>query len=315
MNRLYQFQFFQLIFGTAISAVTLTALAQPSSTAISRSEMARSGVATNHIATQLPLPPLPQSPVLFFRKLLAMTPPERTLTLTNRTPEARARILAKVREYQSLNPDERELRLRATDLRWYLSSLFRIAPADREARLDQVPTELRDLVKSRLSEWDALPPSLQQELLENDKTLHYFARTETTNSAPLDAEHQKIADQFNQFFVLTPEEQSQCLPTLSDAERAQMAKTLESFQGLPVQKRSACIRNYARFAGMSAAERADFLKNAERWSQMSPKERQAWRDLVAQMPEWPVVAPTIPANLIPHSAAKADRPAMATNIN
>jgi len=110
------------------------------------------------------------------------------------------------------------------------------------------------------------------------RTLHYFARTDTTNNPPLDAEHQLIADQFNQFFVLTPDEQSQCLATLSDAERAEMAKTLESFQGLAAQKRAVCIRNYARFAGMSASERADFLKNAERWSQMSPKERQAWRD-------------------------------------
>ena len=36
-----------------------------------------------------------------------------------------------------------------------------------------------------------------------------------------------------------------------------------------------------------APEQAEFLKNAERWSQMSPAERQAWRDLVANVPQWP----------------------------
>jgi len=79
-----------------------------------------------------PLPPLAPSPVTFFRELLAMSPAERNNSLTNRTPEARARIMAKVREYQKLAPDERELRLRATELRWYLTPLFRTAPADRE---------------------------------------------------------------------------------------------------------------------------------------------------------------------------------------
>ena len=71
--------------------------------------------------------PRMQSPVDFFRQLLAMTPAERVASLTNRPPEARARILAKVREYQALGPDERELRLRATELRWYLTPLLRTA--------------------------------------------------------------------------------------------------------------------------------------------------------------------------------------------
>jgi hypothetical protein len=38
---------------------------------------------------------------------------------------------------------------------------------------------------------------------------------------------------------------------------------------------------------MSPADRAEFLKNAERWAQMSPQERQAWRDVVSNVPLWP----------------------------
>src|ERR1700676_5589096 len=54
------------------------------------------------------------SPVAFFRHLLAMSPKQREDYLTNRPPQMRARILAKVHEYESLSPDDRELRLRAT---------------------------------------------------------------------------------------------------------------------------------------------------------------------------------------------------------
>ena len=46
-------------------------------------------------------------------------------------------------------------------------------------------------------------------------------------------EQQKIAGQFNQFFELTPEEQTTDARTLSEAERAQMEKTLKSFEQLP----------------------------------------------------------------------------------
>ena len=263
------------------------------------------------------LPPVPQmrSPVLAFRELLAMSPHDRQSYLTNRAPEVRARILGKIREYQALEPDERELRLRATELRWYLTPMLRMAPADRTEHLAQVPEDLRGLVQTRLDQWNLLPPPLQQEFLANDHALHYFAKVEATNT--VSAESAKISEQFNQFFELTPEEKKVTLNTLSDAERAQMEKTLQSFEQLPPQQRMQCVRNYAKFAGMTGVERAEFLKNAERWSKMSPQERQSWRDLVEHVPIWPPMPnaglPPPPPELSPHKTIKNLHTSMATN--
>src|SRR5215469_2499108 len=66
-------------------------------------------------------PPLPSapSPVDYFRKLLAMSPQQLQAVLAHKPPQLQERILAKVKEYSALDPDERELRLRATELRWY----------------------------------------------------------------------------------------------------------------------------------------------------------------------------------------------------
>jgi uncharacterized tellurite resistance protein B-like protein len=261
----------------------------------------------------LPIVPVVQSPVNFFRQLLAMSPAERNNSLTNRTPEARTRILAKVREYQSLSPDERELRLRATELRWYLMPLLRAPAAEREAGLAQVPEDFRALAKTRLAQWNLLPPPLQQEFLANDKVLHSFAHVETANAPVASPEQQKIAEQFKQFFELTPAEKQQTLATLSEAERAQMQTTLQSFAQLPPQQRRQCVLNYAKFAGMSGTERAEFLKNAESWSRMSSKERQTWRDLVAHVPMWPPAPAIVPQNLIPHATPKIPRTSVATN--
>jgi len=261
-----------------------------------------------------PPPPLPtaQSPVNYFRQLLAMSPAELNQALASRSPEIRARILAKVREYQALGPDERELRLRATELRWYLMPMLRSPPAERAARLAQVPPDLRALAQTRLTQWDLLPPPLQQEFLANDQALHYFAHVETKNAPVPSLEQQNIAGQFNQFLELTPAEKQQTLGTLSAAERAQMEKTLQSFEKLPAQQRQLCVRNYAKFAGMSGTERAEFLKNAQSWSKMSPRERQTWRDLVAHVPLWPPMPPLVMPPL-PHAAPKIPRANMATN--
>ena len=124
------------------------------------------------------LPPsaIGKSPIDLFRQLLAMSPDERDVFLTNRPPEIRARILAKVAEYEALDPDDRELRLRATELRWYLEPLLRESPTNRAARLAQVPDDLRDLVRDRLEEWSILPPPLQDEFLDNERTLAFSRR-------------------------------------------------------------------------------------------------------------------------------------------
>ena len=260
------------------------------------------------------IPPLPQSPVNNFRQLLAMTPKERENNLTNRAPEVRARILAKVREYLALGPDERELRLRATELRWYLSPLLPDSPTNRAERLAAVPDDLRDLVKARLAQWDILPPPLQREFLENERALRYFSHVDSTNGPPgpgggrertlpdsdlarwnalSEVQRQRITDRFNQFFELAPMEKQATLDTLSPIERRQMEKTLQAFGQLPPPQRAQCIRAFTEFAGMNSSDKQEFLKNAERWAQMSPRERRTWRDLVANVPKWPPLPPPL----------------------
>ena len=268
----------QLIFCLAAVVVTVAAQAQPAGPVSVKFSPTTS--------TNLIPPPL-QSPVYYFRQLLQMSAAQRNASLAARPPESRARVLAKVHEYLALDPDERELRLRATELRWYLTPLLQTPPDSRAARLAQVPPELQKLVKARLTEWDLLPPTLKQEFLANDKTLSYVAHVEAPPPPSPDPRQQEIAEQIHQFFDLKPGEKQKLLGTLSGAERSQMEKTLTTFDGLPEERRALCIRNYAKFAGMSDAERAEFLKNAESWAKMSPQERQTWRDLVARIPLWP----------------------------
>jgi hypothetical protein len=196
-----------------------------------------------------------------------------------------------------------------------------------------VPDDIRGLVRARFMQWEILPPQLQKEFLENERTLHYFSRVDATNHleagdrhfVPSDAEQarwnalsederRRITAQFNQFFELTTFEKEKTLGTLSGAERAQMEKTLTAFDTLPPQQRAQCVRAFTKFAGMSAQERAEFLKNAERWSQMPAAERKAWRDLVAHVPQWPplppALTPPMPPKIQPHF-----RPVVATNFN
>jgi hypothetical protein len=283
----------------------------------------------NNLSATTNNPPLVahgNSPVDVFRQLLAMTPDERDKFLVIYPTEIRTRILAKVDDYEAMDPNERALRLRATELRWYLMPLLRDAPTNRAAPLAQMPDDIRDLVESRLTEWTILPPQLKQEFLDNEHILRSFADVDTTNSTTGGAvaelsgderarwnslseiERQQVAAGFNQFFSLNAEEKQKTLNTLSEAERQQMEKTLQTFESMPATQRAECVNAFTKFAGMSAMEKAEFLKNAERWSEMSPAERQAWRDLVVNVPQWP----PLPIGFMP-PAPPDTSPAVATN--
>jgi hypothetical protein len=261
-------------------------------------------VSTSSVPTRLLPRPVLKSPVALFRELLAMNLMEQMQFLTNRSPEDRKLILAKVREYKSLKPDQRELRLRVTELRWYLLPLMRSPSTNRLARLNMIPPEQRELVEARLKEWDKLPPELQKELLENEAAISCLTELEI-NKRPVagisperqhkledgirqwqglsEEQRDKIMTRFNQFFELRPREKEKALSTMSEPERRQIEKTLHKFDDLSPVKRSLCIRSFEKFANLSVEERQQFLKNADRWKLMTPEERQSWRDLVAKI--------------------------------
>ncbi|MGA3267607.1 MAG: DUF3106 domain-containing protein [Verrucomicrobiota bacterium] len=275
-----------------------------------------------------------KAPVQIFRELLTMAPAQREnyYYLTNRPPATRDRILAKVREYEALPPGERELRLQATELRWYLLPLLQTAPADRGMRLAMVPQYLRPVIDARLSEWDVLPPPMQQEFLDNERALSYFTAPlpgETSEGLPeadaqrwkalSEEQRQQMANQFNDYFNLPSQARQKTLGVLSDAERQEMEKTLQTFAQLPPAQRRDCVNAFVKFASMSASARQEFLKNAQRWQQMSAQDRQAWRDLVAHVPPLPP-EPAVPPELMPQAAPSTAtppvvRPTVATNHN
>ncbi len=267
-------------------------------------------------ATRLipPPPPSPKSPVELFRELLAMAPVERQRSLAGRSPENRKLILDKIREYQALSPDDRELRLEVTELRWYLWPLMKVDPTNRVARLESMPAEMRKLVEARLRMWDLLPPPLQRDVLQNESVARYFSEIAAgtasratpsaqvrTNMATWGAmsedKRREISQLFNSFFGLRAEEQAKVLRRLSPEESRQIEKTLETFQGLTPRQRSTCIRSFGKFASLGPAERKRFLENAQKWEQMAPADRQIFRELVEQtslQPPFPTMVPPMP---------------------
>jgi hypothetical protein len=259
------------------------------------------------------LPASLPSPITEFRRMLALPPAELERELAAR-PEAQRRSLeAKLSEYRGLSAEARELRLQATELRWYLRPLMSMSGSNRLDRLRLVPSPYREWAAERLLQWDALPAGTQAELLKNEKAIGVFLRAQAEAAGPVsaaavsptvrggtnwavevarwnaisEARRREMCAEFQRFFELPAKEQTLTLRSLSAEERQQMEATLAAFAKLPPAQRALCLTSFRRFADLTPVERAEFLRKADLWRAMSPEDRALWRRLVTQLPPMP----------------------------
>jgi len=268
-------------------------------------------LATGHVnLPPLPLPPLPsmKPPITQFRELLAMNRLEREKYLATRTPEARKGIEGKLTQYDALSPEQCELRLRVTELRYYLFPLLTTSVTNRAVQLNMIPEELKPMIELRLKKWDQLSSDKQRELLENEKAIRYLADS-ASNATPVQnpdealresiqkwnqlvpGDRAAIANRFEQFFGLSLSEKQDTFSRLPPLERVQIEKAVQTLAKLEPAKRAQAFRALNKLTGLPPAEQQAFMRSAERWKTLSQEERKAWRNLVVNLSHLPPYPP------------------------
>lgn len=267
------------------------------------------------------MPPMP-TPIAEFRTWLTNSPADRKMALARRSETARKAIEAKLEEYSGLTEAERERRLGALELRWYLRPLMQTAPGtpQRAEALQRVPVYWHPIVKERISEWDKMGAALQKEVLDHELTMQFLSSAPQAQQAVLQAmnpaerdsfekrakqwkilsatERASIDNRLGRFFSMDAERQERALNgnNFPAEERQEMEKTLKAFRELPIDQRQECIESFGKFASMSREERIAFLKNVERWQAMTPEDRDKWRKVVKKVPD----RPPLPQGFIPN---------------
>jgi hypothetical protein len=235
------------------------------------------------------MPPLPPSPVVEFRAWLKLPPEGRATALALRSPESRKVLEEKLREYEALPAVERERRLCAVELHWYLQQLITMNKADREDALTQVPKKFRLVVGKRLQQWEALEKNVgteqKKQILENEVALKYVSSPQL--SAPPMPVEMEVQNRLRDFFKMSQPEQEKALEHFARGERNEMIATLKAFRALPEDERARCINSFGQFTRMSAEEQAEFLRNVDRWQSMPKEQRETWRELVQNLPPMP----------------------------
>jgi len=274
--------------------------------------------------TKLAPPPLPAppSPIVSFRQLLNMNSAARATELQKKSPRNRAIIEDRLKEFDALSKEQREVRLKLMELRWQLMSLIHQTPNNRAAALNLIAEQDRAGINERLRYWDQLPPDVQKAVLENEMMLSYIISGQAANTTELTNrvetlpsnlrsnllatmerwrkmtpdQQKQIFDNFRSVFDLNEGERQKVISQSpidrsSATEQEKIARLMKSFDELPPAQRQRWMNSLQKFTSMSMEERAQFVQNAERWQKMSETERQNWRNLIRKIPPLPPMPP------------------------
>jgi hypothetical protein len=251
--------------------------------------------------------PAPRNPVAAFRILLAMRSDARANELAAKPARVREVLTTRLREYDTLTAAEREARLRATELHYYLNPLLNTIPATRATQFAAVPASFRPLVEERLAAWDKLPAEIQREILTNERLLRAMTRPAVPNAFPplppglepkvpdnvthwqaLDTkQREQLLDNFTHYFRLDERAKTKVMAALPEPKRAEATRTLSEFEQLTADERAACLNALKKLGQMTQEQQAQFYANAEQWKKMSEAERTAWRKVVIEFPPLP----------------------------
>lgn len=306
-------KFHRVLFAGALLALPIT-----SSEGLAQSQ---TSVANPKAGVPPQLPPLPPSPIDYFRKLLEASPAERETILAGKSAEHRRVLTNSLRTYLVLSPEQRAARLGTMELRYYLTPLLQTPGSNRVQRLAFVPEAYRQLVAERLTFWDQLAPDMQKQLLENERAIRLGGAVVILPPAPPvptplplgftsnqlaaadknftrlqsypESKRQEILAKWQIIFEQPPAQKEKILKPLplSDAERAQIEQTLEKYSQLQPAQRTIVMKTFAKFAELTPEERRQFLRNAESWQAMPPADRERWRQIVNKLPPMPPMPP------------------------
>lgn len=248
-----------------------------------------------------------RNPVAAFRILLAMRTDARTTELAAKPARMREAITSRLREYDALAPVEREARLRATELHYFLRPLLSASATERTGRLATVSENFRSQVEERLAAWDKLPAEIQREILASERLLQAMTRPAVANAFPplppglepkvpdsvtqwqgLDArQREQLLDNFTHYFRLDDRAKTRLVAALPEPKRAEATRTLDQFAQLSAEERATCLSALKKLGQMTQEQQARFFANAEEWQKMPEVERAAWRKVVVEFPPLP----------------------------
>lgn len=227
------------------------------------------------------------SPISKFRTLLEWTPEERTQFVKKQPANVRQILERKILEYESLSDSQREFRLIATELHFYLEPLL-IDNRDIDiSTVQDIPDHLRKYIDQSVAFWNRIKPAHRDLLLAKKEAVSYLISI-SSRLYDLEKLMPKPApewDNLYHFLQLPHKKQLSFMRASGIQPSPEMSNLLKAFQGLEVEEKRNCAHAFVCYLSFPDQLKTRFVDGLAQWSEKKPSERSIWREIAGKYPK------------------------------
>ncbi len=230
--------------------------------------------------------PRTASPISHFRQLLELNTQQREAIILRQEPSTRRILERKLEEYASLSEGEKEFRLFATELHFYLEPMIGRDSSIEKIPADRIPDSIIPHLRTAMDFWNQLPVSQRDLLLSKKKAITYLI-TLTYSSARLSAIVPEQSDEWeslNRFLALSLDKQKAFLNSYGLAGNTRIVQVLEKMASLSADQRDRSVHALTCYLSFPPAMKDRFMDGVHTWNSMKPTERTVWRQIADRYP-------------------------------
>lgn len=226
------------------------------------------------------------SPISKFRTILNWSPEERSQFVKKQPANVQRILERKIMEYEALSESQREFRLIATELHFYLDPLLVGNRNIDPSAVQEVPPHLRKYIDQSVGFWNRIKPAHRDLLLAKKEAVSYLISI-SSRLYDLEKLMPKPApewDNLYNFLQLPHNKQLSFMKAYQIKPSIEMEKLLVAFQGLEDEEKRNCAHAFVCYLSFPNNLKTQFVDGLAEWSQKKPSERSIWREIASKYP-------------------------------
>nr|MBI1231025.1 hypothetical protein [Cytophagales bacterium] len=232
-------------------------------------------------------PSYSNSPIEHFRFILNLSSEDLEKYIVRQKPHVQAILRKKVEEYASLSIAEKDFRLRATELHYYLDSLLEHNSTVSLASLPPLPESLREEIMRAVHFWNNLSNAQRDLLFTKKATISYLVSLSSENAPPMPVNRPAMSSEWANlyhFLQLPYEKQKDFLGSHKLNKAPKMQKVLEAFSKMSMDEKERSANALVCFLSFPRDLQDRVSDGLTHWNSLDPSERTVWREIAGRSP-------------------------------
>lgn len=228
-----------------------------------------------------------QSPVSHFRTILLKEKSERESFVIRQTPPVQSVLRRKIKEYEAMPATEREFRLTATELHYYLDPIFVDNRPVSTQSISGIPPHLKVYANRAVGFWNQLETAHRDLLLSKKEAVSYLVGI-SYRSKTLESLTPKPSKEWNglyHFLLLSEENQEKFCRYHGLQISPEMNELLGYLNKLDMEKRKRCAHAFVCYLSFPSDLKNRFQSGVNDWAAKKPYERSIWREIAGKYPK------------------------------